>query len=399
MLRELRIQNFRSCADTRVMFPSSVAALVGRNGVGKTNILRAIELLADCATGPIGGIGERLEIPSDSKLPLSLTSEVELGGTRYRYFVSYAVDPDFRVEEHLTIQAPNESEATLLQRHGFELTSPLWDQVLNLNLFSGSMTLVATVLPPDDPVLAQTRPLRDFLLRSRYYLLEDRSDARDFVTDVQYEQWRKGFVQFGDPSASVALRLLHMAKADRGMLDEFKALLGENGLGLLGDLNVYTSELRETRRDGAAEVTGKAEEHHIFRFIPSRGMGGAGRPLAFAQLSAGTRRIIRMIVSLLFDRRSLMLVEEPEVSIHPGMLRKLIDMFRSYSHDTQVIFTTHSGDVLDMLEPTEIQIVAARDGGTVARPFSQVEADAATRFLKEEGSLSEFVETVDADSP
>ena len=49
MLQSIRILNFRSCVDCKVDFNESVSALVGRNGVGKTNILRAIEWLARTA--------------------------------------------------------------------------------------------------------------------------------------------------------------------------------------------------------------------------------------------------------------------------------------------------------------------------------------------------------------
>ena len=57
------------------------------------------------------------------------------------------------------------------------------------------------------------------------------------------------------------------------------------------------------------------------------------------------------MTSLLFDKRPLMLMEQPEDSVHPGLLRKVIDIMRSYSHSSQIIFTTHSSEVLDILQP------------------------------------------------
>jgi predicted ATPase len=124
-------------------------------------------------------------------------------------------------------------------------------------------------------------------------------------------------------------------------------------------------------------------------------MGGAGRSFQFSDLSVGTRRVIRVVTSLLFDKRSLMLIEQPEDSIHPGLLRKLIDMMRSYSDGSQIIFTTHSSEVLDILRPEEVLMTTARDGKTSVRPLSPDEVARARRFLSDEGSLSDFLEPFD----
>jgi predicted ATPase len=121
-------------------------------------------------------------------------------------------------------------------------------------------------------------------------------------------------------------------------------------------------------------------------------MGGSGFLFPFSQLSDGTRRVIRAITGLVFDQRSLMLLEQPENSIHPGLLRKLIDVFRSYSTSSQVIFTTHSPDVLDVLGPNEVVFISAPEGATKARRLSPAEVRRAKKYLKESGSLSEYIE-------
>ena len=94
-------------------------------------------------------------------------------------------------------------------------------------------------------------------------------------------------------------------------------------------------------------------------------MGGAGESFNYSELSVGTRRVIRILVSLLFDRRPLMLFEQPEDSIHPGLLRMLIDLFRTYSYNSLLRFRTHSIEVLDILRPEEIVIVTAHNSETI----------------------------------
>ncbi len=98
---------------------------------------------------------------------------------------------------------------------------------------------------------------------------------------------------------------------------------------------------------------------------------------------------------MLFDQRAVMLMEQPEDSIHPGLLRKLLDVLRSYSASTQIVFSTHSPAVLDMLRPEEVLLVSAPSGGTVTRGLSDNELALAKQFLEDEGALSDYYETLD----
>src|SRR5579862_5176180 len=50
MLKEVCVDNFRSCVAVRIQNIGSMLALLGRNGTGKTNILRAIGWAARSAT-------------------------------------------------------------------------------------------------------------------------------------------------------------------------------------------------------------------------------------------------------------------------------------------------------------------------------------------------------------
>ena len=49
MLTSVHIKNFRSCKDVKIENMGLMLGLVGRNGAGKTTILRAIEWAASTA--------------------------------------------------------------------------------------------------------------------------------------------------------------------------------------------------------------------------------------------------------------------------------------------------------------------------------------------------------------
>ena len=55
MLKHIDIKNFRSCYSTSIAFDESVCAIVGKNGVGKTNVLRCIDWMvsSSISTEPV----------------------------------------------------------------------------------------------------------------------------------------------------------------------------------------------------------------------------------------------------------------------------------------------------------------------------------------------------------
>src|SRR3954452_13944201 len=79
MLKHIDIKNFRSCYSTSIAFGEGVCALVGKNGVGKTNVLKCIDWIASSsiATDPVnitpaGNIGDETDEVS-TRLVIELT--------------------------------------------------------------------------------------------------------------------------------------------------------------------------------------------------------------------------------------------------------------------------------------------------------------------------------------
>lgn len=65
-------------------------------------------------------------------------------------------------------------------------------------------------------------------------------------------------------------------------------------------------------------------------------------------MSDGTLRSFGILLAVFqIPRPSLILIEEPETSIHPAATSALLELLRSISTDTQVVVTTHSPEVLD----------------------------------------------------
>ena len=73
------------------------------------------------------------------------------------------------------------------------------------------------------------------------------------------------------------------------------------------------------------------------------------------QMSDGTLRTFGILLALLRPaQQGLVVIEEPEIAIHLGAQRTLVDLLQqaTTSTGTQVLITTHSADVLDTVDAT-----------------------------------------------
>ncbi len=86
------------------------------------------------------------------------------------------------------------------------------------------------------------------------------------------------------------------------------------------------------------------------RFCLTMAQRGLLRPLGTAELSDGTVRYLLWIAALLTPRPpSLMILNEPETSLHPDLLAALARLIARASERTQVVVVTHAQPVVSVL--------------------------------------------------
>lgn len=87
------------------------------------------------------------------------------------------------------------------------------------------------------------------------------------------------------------------------------------------------------------------------------------QPIYVHELSEGTLRFL-WLVTLLQSQSltTITLIDEPEVSLHPELLRHLVYLMREASKHTQLIVATHSDRLIGFLEPREVLICDIEDG-------------------------------------
>lgn len=98
---------------------------------------------------------------------------------------------------------------------------------------------------------------------------------------------------------------------------------------------------------------------------------GSDYPFLPHQLSDGTLRFICLATLLLQpELPSTVLIDEPELGLHPYAVGILAGLIRSASTRTQVIVSTQSVSLVDEFEPEDLLVVEHRDQATTMKRMS-----------------------------
>jgi len=91
------------------------------------------------------------------------------------------------------------------------------------------------------------------------------------------------------------------------------------------------------------------------------------------EMGGGTRSFIFLFSYLYFSGMDIALIDEPDINMHPLLVKDLVDFFRILSKDTQLILTSHNKAFIDCLNEEEIYRVEHFDdiGSKVRRLDSQ----------------------------
>ena len=128
--------------------------------------------------------------------------------------------------------------------------------------------------------------------------------------------------------------------------------------------------------------------------------------LPFSALSSGTQRLFYIISEImspiqfylaeksekgyfLNESYQTIVLEEPELGIHPDQLHKLLLFLREQSEKHQIIITTHSPQVLNMLKDDELDRITICEldekKGTQFRKLKKAQIATAKKYMHEHG--------------
>jgi predicted ATPase len=337
MLTTLAISNYRSLREL-VMPLGPLNLITGPNGSGKSNVYRALRLLADTARGGViaslareGGISSTLWAgpASFSKDPVAL----RLGFHSDEF--GYAID--------LGLSVPNETAfgrdpviKTECIWHGAQLrpASMLVERrgsLVRVRQDDGEWDVVSSHLQPFESMMetvadpqraAEVLSLRDQIRTWRFYD-HFRTDAEAPARQLQIGTYTPVLAHDGRDLAAAIQTIKEIGDAPalaHAISDAFPG-----------------SELVISASDGRMSVALHQE--------------GLLRPLSAGELSDGTLRYLLWAAALLTPRPPhLMILNEPEASLHPDLLPALARLIGVASKQTQVWVVSHASRLIAALK-------------------------------------------------
>ena len=370
MLQRLQLDNYRSFRSESVELDNPTF-LVGGNGAGKSNFVDAISFLSEAMASPLsavfqrrGGFGRvahRLGKTRFATIGFHLKLQDLNDYTRQAaYDLIVRGRRDYRLEivrERCTVEGFDGSTTTFNRRASRNgERSVRWSGDVSAPKLTSS-TLALTLIGD-----SRFEPVFDFLANIRTYSIDPLTLRSD------HEQY--GNMELDEDGSNAARVLRRIERKSPEDWEEICELLASAVPGF--------DSVHARRRNG--ELT--------LEFLLNLRMGRAR--FDASDMSNGTLRALGILVAA-YQRPapSLMVIEEPEASIHPGALGVILDVLRDARRSSQIVVTTHSPDILDAkwIEDRHLRLVSWEEGITRVDPMAPSVKQAMTEQLFGAGEL------------
>jgi predicted ATP-dependent endonuclease of OLD family len=174
---------------------------------------------------------------------------------------------------------------------------------------------------------------------------------------------------------------------------QFLEIVGPTGLKLIDEL--YFREVKTSSTEYSVRVGGKVERRKRDNLLIIPQFKISRQTLSPNQLSEGTFKTLALLFHVITEKCTALLIEEPEVCVHQGLLASILELIKSFSRRKQMIISTHSDYVLDKVSPENVYRVALSwPDGTSARHIRKTmtakEFAALRQYLEREGNLGDY---------
>ncbi|MFE5580026.1 ATP-dependent endonuclease [Kitasatospora sp. NPDC056531] len=310
---------------------------------------------------------------------------------------SARTDSATQIAENLTILEESAEIIELIDRISTDVDEDYWRRLRDYGQIPGSARYAPTRMPDTLRTMARSAPnLKEFQASCRDYYdrLTERIDAvgrqeldapvqtfsgsatviPEYVTSVvrkiaelRVHSLSEQRNPIGQKEASRILKL----KTSRGQGDVLRGIQSVVA-GLLGvQIDAFSSDTPQpSRQTRTVRPDGIPAELDVDDFL--------------VQLNgSGIRESLRLILDREFERPDVLLVEEPEVHLHPALEIALMQYLKTISSECQVFLTTHSTNFLDVGSLKNVYLIRKEAETSIQR----VDVDEAESSIPEELGL------------
>jgi predicted ATPase len=367
MIKEVHVRNYRGIGDATVHL-EPLTVLVGPNGAGKSSFVDVLRFVKEAVTLGLddailnrhGVVALRRWAPSKPfDVEIDLSIEAKAFRVKYGFCIASGKEGEYSVKREYCRGAVGKTSESF-ERDGNHLSISSSREIHENGSIRGGLdgsSLAISSLSFLSPLFSRTRQY----LRGMNFCTVFPNTLREPQKPSPQEQ----LSDHGDNLASV-LRLLKKTPWH----EELRAALGKV-VEEIDDVRV--------RQVGGFLVT---ELRH-------RMNGKHSAWFDLSQESDGTLRMLGLLVAIYQHSRfrSLLAVEEPELTLHPGALGVLSDVLLDASKKSQLLLTTQSPDLIARFPARVLRVVEREDGVTAIGAVEESQRRAVEDQLFTSGDL------------
>lgn len=361
MIRTVAIQGYRSLRDL-VLPLGQLTVITGANGSGKSSVYRSLRLLADVAQNAVvASLAREGGLPSTFWAgPATIARSVRQGthaveglanrnaaslklgfaGDDYGYSIDLGYPPKlkpplqsmFELDPHIKRECIwhgplyRKASAMVDRRNNFVWLSTTRDEepvMLTQHLADTDSMLASVADPARAPeMLAVRESVRGWRFYDQF-----RTDAESPARTAQIGTWSPVLHHDGNNLAA-ALQTILEIRSDQALANTIEDAFPGSRLFI---------------------------EDQNSRFAVHLQQHGLLRPLSAAELSDGTLRYLLLSAALLTPRPpQLMVLNEPETSLHPELLPALARLILAAAAETQIIVVSHAQPLIETLTSSSL---------------------------------------------
>jgi len=347
-LKRIKVENFRSVQELEIELPQ-VCAIVGPNNAGKSNILEPVRRVLSGEWGPrVSSFSEDDVYLRDAELDITIECSFEPPIEYRKLKEGDAVQIETMEFLYTRYKRGPQTGTRRLAQTCFDETGK------QPNVMTG---YAKRGIPPKfEPLLGIPQEVRDAV--PLIYIGTDRSLRRQLPSQ-QYSLLRRIFEDinedFQNPENKVVVRDREGNEREVARIERFEQLLK-----LVMNL-LKTDEFKRVEasiKQNVLEQLGldaEADDIDLY-FTPMSSMDfyknldlvikDHGFSISATEVGEGFQNAIVLAVLRAFEETkrqgAILLIEEPEMFLHPQMQRSLYKTLRKIGETNQVIYTTHS---------------------------------------------------------
>lgn len=376
-LKEVKLSGYKSIEDVEIEFQKGINIIIGKNAAGKTNFLSFLNKCISLDFQDLNDFNSLLSFQNGKSITIETNKNIELEDLLENSNLNSKIESVLKIEKKEVRDKNSTLKQKLVKKEIFFDSSFLCHGVPNDYLVinqPANWKFEKKKISSDLSKIFRDRNKPYFLRRFILDLILSTTEIDELnekdIKNILFENFKK-FSKLNEVLAK------YSPIEDFRVSDNFNVFI-DDSKGLFSLNNLFI----EFKIDG--------------QWLP------------FSNLSDGTKRLFYIISEIFDDYESsnigptssgffvvtnkvsrIILLEEPELGIHPHQFHLLLEFLKVESKSKQIIVTTHSPQALDSISENELHRIilaytSSLNEGTKLRRLNESELLKAKEYIKDD---------------